>query len=617
MDGGVRKLVCCKSNKLEPLLSFSQEVLHVLLARLVVLHPLLDSRGLDKDMLERGSFGTEDPVQINGLEKHFHLKRLAAIGEMKKAFGLTKVNGNHKGLDAAIVKATSYRHTLPKEKHIRTIFQSLSPSKPRSEVVYCIHSLLRRLNHTNNWAVALKALVVIHRAMRELDNTVWGELVNYTRGNGALDYSAWIRNYALYLEERLQCFVIVNYDVGTYSSKLSQKLDTQELLVQLPSLQNLLFRLLDCKPTGFFDPTFLHQIAGESVKLYVAITVKIVTLLDKFFEMHRDDATRALEIYQKSGSQAERLSAFFEACRGLDFGRGQKFINIKTPPASFMSTMEEYIKDAPSTLMLEDSEKVDDKGEDTANESAAAVDDLLIEVDEEANAEDKSDKSPEKKNEANAPTQAADLMGLYDLLTGASEFEENSLTLAIVPTEKSPNSSIDDNGSSSITGWEDALFTEPEISNENNAGALDVLNLDGLYENAITMTQQNGAYQIGQETDVLNLDGLYENAITVTQQNGAYQIGQEASNPFDFGASNSAQFNMAIEPSILQNESYAPPPMTTPIPDQMVGVPYQDYYMMHHQQMQEPLTMNNKTTNPFDEPNTLPPDMPSLPTQSA
>lgn len=33
------------------------------------------------------------------------------------------------------------------------IFQSLSPSKPRSEVAYCIHSLARRLNQTNNWAV--------------------------------------------------------------------------------------------------------------------------------------------------------------------------------------------------------------------------------------------------------------------------------------------------------------------------------------------------------------------------------------------------------------------------------------------------------------------------------
>ncbi|KAJ1416333.1 hypothetical protein SESBI_17516 [Sesbania bispinosa] len=82
--------------------------------------------------------------------------------------------------------------------------------------------------------VALKTLIVIHRAMRELDNTVWQEFVNYAKLRGCLidlsrfrdgsipnglDYSAWIRNYGLYLEERLQCFVIVNHDVATYGSQ--------------------------------------------------------------------------------------------------------------------------------------------------------------------------------------------------------------------------------------------------------------------------------------------------------------------------------------------------------------------------------------------------------------
>lgn len=117
--------------------------------------------------------------------------------------------------------------------HDADIFQSLSPSKPRSEVAYCIHTLARRLNQTNNWSVVLKTLIIIHRAMRELDNTVWEELVNYSTKRGhlidlshfhdssmpnTLDYSAWIRNYGLYLGERLQCFLIVNHDVATYTS---------------------------------------------------------------------------------------------------------------------------------------------------------------------------------------------------------------------------------------------------------------------------------------------------------------------------------------------------------------------------------------------------------------
>lgn len=31
----------------------------------------------------------------------------------------------------------------------------------------------------------------------------------------AWDYSAWVRTYALYLEERLECFRVLKYDVET------------------------------------------------------------------------------------------------------------------------------------------------------------------------------------------------------------------------------------------------------------------------------------------------------------------------------------------------------------------------------------------------------------------
>ncbi|XP_058723010.1 putative clathrin assembly protein At5g35200 [Vicia villosa] len=511
---------------------------------------------------------------------------------MKKAFRSQKYHGDYKSLDAAIVKATSFDHSLPKEKHIRYIFQSLSPSKPRSEVAYCIHTLARRLKQTTNWAVVLKTLIIIHRAMRELDNTVWEELVNYSTGRGhlidlshfhdssmpnALDYSAWIRNYGLYLGERLQCFLIINHDVATYSSKSSEKLDTKELMEQLPALQSLLFRLLDSKPGGAsaFNRLIqyaLSMIAGESVKIYVAITVRVVELLDKFFEMNRDDAVSALKIYRKSGSQAERLSEFFVTCRGLDFGRGQKFVNIKQPPASFIATMEEYIKEAPNTLMLE--YDVNDKEEGgTGND----VGDLM--------SLDESNPSPAEGNEATAPTQAADLMGLYDLLTGASEYDENPLALAIVPTENSVSSSNDENEASPspVTGWEVALFTDQQESCDQNIVAENIE---------------------GEEPGVLKLDSLYDEAVAAVQHDGGYEIGQVNSNPFDYQAIHGpTQYNMALAPP---NGFY----VNHNIPGQFESMqPYQVSYNTPQQQQQEeePYQMVKKSTNPFDEPNILPP----------
>ncbi|XP_045792418.1 putative clathrin assembly protein At5g35200 [Trifolium pratense] len=520
---------------------------------------------------------------------------------MKKAFGLVKSHGDYKGLDTAIVKATNFHHALPKEKHIRHIFSSLSPSKPRSEVAYCIHSLARRLNQTNNWAVVLKTLIILHRAMRELDTSVWEELINYSTRRGylidlshfhdtsipnALDYSCWIRNYGLYLGERLRCFVIVHHDVAAYTSKYSQRLDTKELLEQLPALQNLLFRLLDSKPGGASAYNRLIQyalsiIASESVKIYVAITVRVVELLEKFFEMNHDDAISALKIYKKSGSQAERLSEFFETCRGLDFGRGHKFINIKQPPASFITTMEEYIKEAPNTLMIEYNANGEEEGGAGGNKDAACVEGELLSVDE-------SDPSTEK-SEATAPTQAADLMGLYDLLTGASEFDENPLALAIVPTENSRNSSIDENEASPLPDWEVALFTDGESSPDQ------------------IIVSEN---KEGDEVDMLKLEGFYNEANGGAQhEDGVYRIGQVNSNPFDFEAIHDpTQYNMAFA---LPPNAFCVPPN---IPTQFVNMhPYHvSYDNAQQQQQEEPFTTIKKSTNPFDdEPDILPPPLAS------
>ncbi|XVF34583.1 hypothetical protein REPUB_Repub18cG0071100 [Reevesia pubescens] len=356
-----------------------------------------------------------------------------ALGAIKDTttVSLAKVNSDYKELDVAIVKATNHYERPAREKHIRAIFAAISATRPRADVAYCIHALARRLSRTHNWA-------------------------------------------------------------------RTKDLDTAELLEQLPALQQLLFRVLGCQSQGaalhnFVIRLALSMVASESVKVYQAVSDGTVNLVDKFFEMQRPDALRALDIYRRSGQQAERLSEFYEVCKSLDVGRGERFIKIEQPPASFLQAMEEYVREAPWASTVH-KDQVDKPKEVLAIEYKKTP-----EVQEER-PPSPPPSEPEKVEKVEEPiVEPPDLLGLTDPNPVASDLDEkNALALAIVPVadQTSAAAPVQANGT---TGWELALVTAPSTNDSATAasklaGGLDKLTLDSLYDDAIRRSNQNVSY---------------------------------------------------------------------------------------------------------------------------
>ncbi|MBA0719542.1 hypothetical protein Golax_007208 [Gossypium laxum] len=143
-----------------------------------------------------------------------------AIGAVKDqtSIGIAKVASNMApDLEVAVVKATSHDDDPADEKYIREILNLTSYS--RGYVHACVSALSKRLGKTRDWIVALKALVLVHRLMNDGDPVFQEEILYATRKGTRLlnmsdfrdeahssswDHSAFVRTYAMYLDQRLE-----------------------------------------------------------------------------------------------------------------------------------------------------------------------------------------------------------------------------------------------------------------------------------------------------------------------------------------------------------------------------------------------------------------------------
>ncbi|GMI89104.1 hypothetical protein like AT5G57200 [Hibiscus trionum] len=420
-----------------------------------------------------------------------------AYGTLKDQtrIGLAKVNSNFKELDIAIVKATNHVECPPKERHVRKIFAATSASRPQADTSYCIRALAKRLSKTRSWIVATKILILIHRTLREGDSAFRDELLNYTHRRSFLrlshfrygssriarDCSAWVRTYALFLDERLQCFRVLQYDIEAESliksasvspSKAQGRtMTSEELMDELSALQQLLSCLISCRPKGAVCNIFLIQYAlalvlKESYKICCAINDRIMNLVDVVFEMSQDDAVKALDIYKRAGQQVKDLDEFCECCKGLELAKNIQFPRLRQPPPSFIATMEEHVKGTPETSFVRSEYGQREKASSPAPQGEAEerrkqeVNEVLI--------------NQQEKKKLEEPQQL--------ISTEAVEIEKsNASALAIIPSET--NSAIQDLSEQ----WELALFTTPRnntthVVESTMANGFDKLLLNSLYE---------------------------------------------------------------------------------------------------------------------------------------
>ncbi|KAK9133204.1 hypothetical protein Scep_012732 [Stephania cephalantha] len=301
-----------------------------------------------------------------------------AIGVVKDqtSISLAKVSAtNSSNLEVAILKATSHDEIPVDERYVKEVLFVTSSNKFYASIT--ANALARRIGRTRNWVVALKSLMLVLRLFQDGDPYFAREVLHTMKKGSKIvnlssfrdgssnsspwDYTAFIRTFALYLDERLNCFL-----KGKLQRRMTLKDDTKHdarrssepvrdmkpamLLDRMFYWQRLLDRAVATQPTGAAKANRLVQISlyaivHETYDLYRDVSGGLGLLLDSFFHLQYQSCVDAFNACVKASKQFEELGKFYTLCKGIGVGRMSEYPSVRTISQELLDTLGEFLKD--------------------------------------------------------------------------------------------------------------------------------------------------------------------------------------------------------------------------------------------------------------------------------
>ncbi|XP_049851057.1 uncharacterized protein LOC126324752 [Schistocerca gregaria] len=268
---------------------------------------------------------------------------------------------SRRALQVVILKATRSTPKPSKEKYIKIITIN---TFNREAVIDIISTLGKRLEK-NSWHAVLKALIIIHHCFREGSpafieclktrsvqmfnlkqfsiSPLPQVLLSSTITVGHI-YSIFVRKYSKHLEEQVSCFCYLGFQ---FNRKLDccKNLSIKDSLKYIPEIQCQFNTLLNCKMrTGYVTKHPLSIAAytlliKDSLDLYLILNEGILRLVDRCFEMDKEDAKQVLSIYTLFIQETDCLISLYSIVS--DFAKDLP--QIQRPKANFIKSLQDHI----------------------------------------------------------------------------------------------------------------------------------------------------------------------------------------------------------------------------------------------------------------------------------
>ncbi|KAF7833017.1 clathrin coat assembly protein AP180 [Senna tora] len=325
-----------------------------------------------------------EKITVKFEESTMACKLRKAIGLVKDqtSISLAKVS-NAANLEVSILKATTHDEIRMENRYVNEIVKLVSSNKVYAAA--CAQSIGKRIGRTRNWVVALKSLMLVLRIFQDGDPYFPREIFHAMKRGAKIlnlssfkddstsnswDYTAFVRTFALYLDERLDCFLtgklqrrFVYHQNGIHGKKMKNNnlykdsgiKDMKPTLVldRITHWQKLLDRAMGSRPTGLAKKNCLvkislYAIVQESFDLYRDISDGLVVILDNFFQFPYKACVVAFNACVKSSKQFTELSKFYAWCASLGVGRTFEYPSVQKVSDELMETLQEFLKDQAS-----------------------------------------------------------------------------------------------------------------------------------------------------------------------------------------------------------------------------------------------------------------------------
>ncbi|XP_067890059.1 phosphatidylinositol binding clathrin assembly protein a isoform X8 [Heterodontus francisci] len=378
-----------------------------------------------------------------------------------------------------VCKATTHEIMGPKKKHLDYLIQCTN--EMNVNIPQLADSLFERTANSS-WVVVFKSLITTHQMMvygneRFIQylasrNTLFN-LNNFLDKSGlqGYDMSTFIRRYSRYLNEKAVSYRQVAFDftkVKRGADGVMRTMSTEKLLKTMPIIQNQMDALLDFNVSaneltnGVINAAFM-LLFKDAIRLFAAYNEGIINLLEKYFDMKKNQCKEALDIYKKFLTRMTRISEFLKVAEQVGIDRGD-IPDLSQAPSSLLDALEQHLASL-------EGKKVKDSS--TAASRASTLSNAVSSL---SNTGMSLSRVDEREKQAALEEEQARLKALKEqrLRELAKKSYPSSATTAASPSSTS-------GGSISTTAAID-LFSTPSSSNSTSKVPNDLLDLQPTFQ---------------------------------------------------------------------------------------------------------------------------------------